>query len=146
VTANINPFDVVSLAQNLFILAIFQAGPLIAALVLLAVRGRGMPGSAERLVVYYWLAAPMPPVGVAKVGSWHNYWIEWSVPTAILATASLDIPWLLAKTRARAAFVVTAVVLTVSTLVAAFVTEWSVSTAIETARTQQTRNAAVAEL
>ena len=35
VTANINPFDSVSLAQNLFIMAIFQAGPLLMALVLL---------------------------------------------------------------------------------------------------------------
>lgn len=146
VTANINPFDPISLAQNLFIMAIFQAGPLLAALVFLAARGRGGRGSPTRLLVYYWLASAVPLFGMAKVGAWHNYWIEWAVPTAILAAASLDVPNLLAGTRARLAFVATAAALALSTLIAAFVAEWSISTALETAGSQRERNAATAEL
>jgi hypothetical protein len=68
------------------------------------------------------------------------------VPTAILAAASLDVPRLLAGARARMAFVVTAVALAMSALIAAFVSEWSVSTSLETASTQRERNAATADL
>jgi hypothetical protein len=146
ITANINPFDLASLGLNLFILAIFQLGPLIAAGVLFAVCGRGERGSPQRLLVYYWLAALLPLAALAKVGSWHNYWIEWSVPTAILASASLEAFKGLAGTRRTMVFVLTTVALAMSTLVAAFVTEWSVSTALASTGTQRARNAAFAEV
>jgi hypothetical protein len=148
VTANANPFDLGSLALNLEILAILQTAQVVAAVLLLALRGRGRRGSAHRLAAYYWLATMIPLLGLGKVASWHNYWIEWSVPTAILAVAGIQAAASPVRLRAisRAAFTVAAAALVGSVAMASVVTAWSVTTAVEAAADRGERAAALAEV
>jgi hypothetical protein len=146
ITGNVNPFDVASLELSVVILAIFQLGPLAAALVFLRLRGRGRAGSTVRLVVYYWCAALLPMLGMAKIGSWHNYWIEWSVPTAILAAAGLS--WLAGmRPHYRPwAFVVSAIAVVGSTLMATVVAAWSGQTALAATSDQASRSAELSQV
>jgi hypothetical protein len=146
VRANINPFDVVSLGQNLFILAIFQLAPLIATLCLIATRGPGGRGSARRLMVYYGLAATLPLLGLAKVGAWHNYWIEWSVPVAVLAASALVAPLRTPALHHRLAFVTMSVAMLFSTLLGTFVSGWSIRNAVAALSDQPERAASFAEV
>jgi hypothetical protein len=105
-------------------------------------------GSLARLVAYYWLATILPMLGLAKVGSWHNYWIEWAVPTAVLAAASVDVCRRVfgegrveLAGRARALFLLTHVPLLVWSLIAAFVAWWSIGVAVDAASTRDARAA-----
>jgi hypothetical protein len=148
VTANANPFDLGSLLLNLEILAILQTAQVVAALLLVARHGRGRPASARRLVVYYWLATMIPLLGLGKVASWHNYWIEWSVPTAILAVAGIQAAASPARLSvvSRAAFAVAAAALVGSVAMATIVTAWSVNAAVEAAADRDERATALADV
>lgn len=89
VVANVNPFSLAALAPNLATLATFQAGPLGAAGLWLLRRRSVDECAADGPVVALWLAALLPLLGLAKVGSNHNYWIELAAATAVLATRAL---------------------------------------------------------
>jgi hypothetical protein len=43
----------------------------------------------EKLLIYFWVASLVPLVGLAKVGSNLNYWIEFAAITAVLATLGI---------------------------------------------------------
>ncbi|MFN8637614.1 MAG: hypothetical protein U0893_27490 [Chloroflexota bacterium] len=146
VTANLNPFDVTSLVQNLFILSIFQLGTLLATLTWVATHGRGGRGSVGRLLVYYWAVALLPMFGLAKVGSWHNYWIEWSVPMAVLTAATLVSVRPVTSFLQRVVYVVPRVAMVVSMLLAAFVSIWSVRTALADWSSQAQRAAELSQV
>jgi hypothetical protein len=99
-----------------------------------------------RLVVYYWCAALLPMLGMAKMGSWHNYWIEWSVPTALLAAAGLS--WL-AGVRPHQrpwALVVSAMAVVGSAVMATVVAAWSGQTALAATSDQASRSAELAQV
>ena len=44
------------------------------------------PKPGAELLAFYWLASLLPLVGLGKVGSSQNYWIELAAVTAVLAT------------------------------------------------------------
>jgi hypothetical protein len=88
VFANANPFQVDPLMLNLSIFALFQGGPLaIAGLYLL--NGRRSFQHEDKLLAYYFVASLLPLVGLGKVGSDQNYWIECAAITAVLATLGI---------------------------------------------------------
>jgi hypothetical protein len=148
VTANANPIELSSLLLNLEILAILQTPQFLAVLLLLALRGWGPRASIQRLLVYYWLATLVPIFGLGKVASWHNYWIEWSVPTAILAVASLQVA-ISGRHRAfghRIAFALAAFAMVGAGVMATVVTVWSVSAAADAAQDRSVRAAEMADL
>jgi hypothetical protein len=148
VTANANPFDWGSLQLNLVILAMLQTAQVVAAILLLVRRGRGQRGSVHRLLVYYWLAALVPLLGLGKVASWHNYWIEWSVPTALLAVAGIQAAMSYPRrgVGSRAAFAVAACALAGSVAMATVVAAWSSGSAIDASRDRVEREAAIADV
>jgi hypothetical protein len=82
--ANLNPtrFDV--LQRNVAALILLQGGPLTVTVLSLKDGWRRWLGG--ELLIMYWVAAAIPLVGLAKVGSNHNYWIELAAITAVLAT------------------------------------------------------------
>jgi hypothetical protein len=86
VVANMNPFSRDTLAGNLTTLVHFQAGPLAAAILYLSGRKGVGPKAGAELLACYWLASLVPLVGLGKVGSSQNYWIELAAVTAVLAT------------------------------------------------------------
>jgi hypothetical protein len=98
VYANANPFALEALLLNLKMLALFQIGPLLlAALWLFAPRaGRTR---LDSLLALYLLGTALPLVGLGKVGSNHNHWLEFAVATSVVATVAL---WAVAETRWRA--------------------------------------------
>jgi Dolichyl-phosphate-mannose-protein mannosyltransferase len=89
VVANVNPFSLDLLVANLAILALFQAGPLAVAARYLAARQRLGHRVQGDLLALYGFASLLPLIGLAKVGSSQNYWIETAAVTAVLATAGL---------------------------------------------------------
>jgi hypothetical protein len=89
VWANINPFRWSALITNLQVLTTFLVGPLALAGAYVAGRWRWQAESGIRLLVLYWGFAALPLVGLGKVGSNYNYWIEFAAPTAVLATLGL---------------------------------------------------------
>jgi hypothetical protein len=97
VTANANPFAPEALVLNLKMLAIFQTGPLLLVLAW-SVAPRRRRSRLDALLGLYWLATGLPLVGLGKVGSNHNHWLEFAAATAVLGTAGL---WAVAATRWR---------------------------------------------
>jgi len=89
VWANVNPFRLSALLANLQVLAACLTGPLLVAGAF-AVGTRGWrEDPRSRLLVLYWGCTALPLVGLAKVGSNYNYWIEFAAATAMLATLGL---------------------------------------------------------
>ncbi len=86
VLSNVNPIRADALAASLGLLVRFQAGPLAIAGLYVVYRLRTGVKGGERLLLYFWIASLLPLVGLAKVGSNHNYWIETAAVTAVLAT------------------------------------------------------------
>jgi hypothetical protein len=89
VAANANPFALEALALNVGELLLFQGGPLAAAALYFRRRTRAWSAKEEKLLVYYWIASMLPLIGLAKIGSSQNYWIELAAVTAVLATLAL---------------------------------------------------------
>ena len=87
IRANLNPSGTDILVSNLTILGRYQGAAV--ALALLPVLSRALPLRSwlRDPLVLFWLASLMLlPVGLAKVGSNWNYWIEFAAATAVLAT------------------------------------------------------------
>ena len=49
------------------------------------VANRAWLNQLDRLLLFYWIASALPIIGMFKVGSNHNYWIELAASTAVLA-------------------------------------------------------------
>lgn len=78
-------------------LVIIQGVPALLA-ALFVVRARAWREPQLRLILTYWLASFVSVVGIVKVGSNHNYWIELAAATAVLATLGV---WTALRPRTR---------------------------------------------
>ena len=87
VAGNANPFSKEALQTNLALSLPLQGGLLALAGLYLLRRGRARP--LDDLVVVYFWAAAVPLVGLAKVGSNYNYWLELAAVSSILGTHGL---------------------------------------------------------
>jgi hypothetical protein len=88
VFANANPFQVDALLLNMGIFVFFQGGPLaVAGLYLLT--GRRSIQNQDKLLACYFVASLLPLLGLGKIGSDQNYWIECAAITAVLATLGI---------------------------------------------------------
>jgi hypothetical protein len=89
VLANVIPFRWAALLANMQVLAACLTGPLlVAGAFAVGTRGwRTEPRS--RLLVLYWGCTALPLVGLGKLGSNYNYWIEFAAATAMVATLGL---------------------------------------------------------
>ncbi|HEX9526649.1 MAG TPA: hypothetical protein VF951_04065 [Streptosporangiaceae bacterium] len=88
VVANLNPLSDSALSFNLYLLALFQAAPILAALADAWPRLR--PSTAPRdLVIGAWLASIIPVLGIAKAGADFNYWLLFAALTAVLAASAV---------------------------------------------------------
>ncbi|MCC7103632.1 MAG: glycosyltransferase family 39 protein [Chloroflexi bacterium] len=88
--ANVNPFRPEVLGLNLGLLLLFQSGPIILAILYLLDRAGQTPKAENDLMVWYWALTMVPLVGLGKVGSNYNYWIEFAAATSILATLAVQ--------------------------------------------------------
>ena len=78
------------LVSNLTILGRYQGVPLALALLSVLSRARPWRSRLKDPVVLFWLASLVfLPVGLAKVGSNWNYWIELAAATAVLASCGV---------------------------------------------------------
>jgi hypothetical protein len=69
---------------NLALLALMQTLPVMVAAFYLR-WGHPWRKAEGRLLLLYWAATALPLVGLTKVGSSHNYWIEFAAASAVLA-------------------------------------------------------------
>jgi hypothetical protein len=67
---------------------VIQGIPSVLAL-LYVVQNRAWVEPRQRLIVLYWLATMIPVFGIIKVGSNHNYWIEFAAANSILAALAI---------------------------------------------------------
>jgi hypothetical protein len=89
VIANAVPFSRLALAENLPTVVRFQGG-LIAIAVLYLLRPGRWPRPAETsLLAWFWLASAVLLVGLAAVGSNHNYWMLLGAANAVLGAVAL---------------------------------------------------------
>jgi hypothetical protein len=88
VAANLNPFDSRILESHMETLLSTQFMPLLLAMFYLW-RVRPWRFAREQLLLAYWLASAIPLLGMGKVGSMPNYWIEFAGATSILAALGL---------------------------------------------------------
>jgi hypothetical protein len=88
VLANVNPFSTTAFAYNLILLALFQTGPLLAA-VAYVVRRRPLRALGRDLLPVSWLASIVPVLGLAKEGADYNYWQLFAATTAMVVAAAL---------------------------------------------------------
>jgi hypothetical protein len=86
VLGNIVPFNSDALLNNLRLFAIFLGGPVAVAAGYVVIRMRMVGAIGSDLLGLYWAATFLPLVGLAKIGSNHNYWIETAVSSAVLAS------------------------------------------------------------
>jgi hypothetical protein len=89
IAGNVNPFSWDALVRNGTMLLLFQAGPLATAVLYLVCGRHAGRGTDRGLLGMYWAASLLPLVGLAKVGSGQNYWIELAAITAVLATLGI---------------------------------------------------------
>jgi hypothetical protein len=89
VLANLNPVTWDALRDNLGLLAHYQLGPMVAAVAYVVGKVRRHKPVQDDLLIVYWLASLLPLVGLAKVGSNYNYWLEPAATTAALATLAV---------------------------------------------------------
>jgi hypothetical protein len=87
-SANANPLGWSALSFNLIFLTLSQAGPALAAAAFLG-SARRRRSSEDDLLVVYWAATLLPLLGLTKVGSNYNYWMEFAAITAVLAAAAV---------------------------------------------------------
>jgi hypothetical protein len=89
VFANAVPFRKDILLTNLATLKAYQAGPLAVAAVGIARRALWRRTVEDVLLAAYGLAAVLPLIGLAAIGSAQNYWIELAAASALLAAAEI---------------------------------------------------------
>jgi hypothetical protein len=87
VYANINPIRVDVMLTNGVIYAAFQTAVVIAATLYVLRYHRDTP--YRDLLVLYWLASFVQLLAMAKLGAYHNYWIENAAISSTLATIGL---------------------------------------------------------
>jgi hypothetical protein len=93
VRANLNPARTDILLSNLAIVGQYQG--VVLALTLLPIVSGALPFRRwlqDPLVAFWLVSMVLLPVGLAKVGSNWNYWIEWAAASAVLGTRGV---WLL---------------------------------------------------
>jgi hypothetical protein len=89
VLGNVVPFSDDALFNNLRLLLTFLGATIAVTLGWLLIRiGAGRAIGAD-LIVLYWGASFLPLIGLAKIGSNHNYWIELAATTSVLAAVAL---------------------------------------------------------
>jgi hypothetical protein len=86
---NVVPFSDDALFNNLRLLVTFLGAAIAVALGWLLVRIGAGRAIGEDLPVLYWGASFLPLIGLAKIGSNHNYWIELAATTSVLAAVAL---------------------------------------------------------
>jgi hypothetical protein len=89
VLANLNPLRLDVLVSNIGLLGRFQGGLLLVAGLYVVRRTPTTPDERNELLVYYWAASALPLLGLAKVGSNHNHWIEFGAATSMMATLGI---------------------------------------------------------
>jgi hypothetical protein len=98
VVANMVPFSTIVLEPGLRVLLQFQAGSLLIAAVCTFTRWWAGCRPQDELIYLYWACSFLPLVGLAKIGSNSNYWIELAASTAVLASIGVwearQWPWL----------------------------------------------------
>jgi hypothetical protein len=82
--ANVNPFSREALISNLRSLAHYQAALIAIAAVVVMRQLKQVGLRTSDPVIWYWPASALALIGLAKVGSNHNYWIELAAATAVL--------------------------------------------------------------
>jgi hypothetical protein len=93
IRANVNPTGIAILRANLDTLVRFQGA--IVVLALLPLLSGALPWRRwldDPLVLFWLFSALLLPVGLSKVGSNTNYWIDWAAVSAVLCTSSV---WML---------------------------------------------------
>jgi hypothetical protein len=83
------PNSLEAIQSNLSLFVSVQAGSLVLACGYVLKRLRSRFSPRADLFVLYWGASVVPLVGLAKVGSNSNYWIEFAAATAVLASLEL---------------------------------------------------------
>ncbi len=86
VFANVNPLNEYVLQGNLGTLLQYQAAPLAITTVYLVAQLRDWRKAVGDIMVLYTLASLVSLLGLAKIGSNYNYWIDLGAISAILAT------------------------------------------------------------
>jgi hypothetical protein len=90
VLANANPISLGAFRQNLVTLLLYQAGPAAAAIWLFANRrSNGHSQLDLGPLPAFFLATCLPLLGLAKVGSNHNYWIDMAAASSALAAGAV---------------------------------------------------------
>jgi len=90
VRANLNPSRADVLLFNLAIFKRYQGLPLVIAVLPVLSRKLGLRSwLSDPLVVFWLVSLLLLPVGLSKVGSNWNYWIDTAAATAVLATRSV---------------------------------------------------------
>jgi hypothetical protein len=89
VLGNVVPFSDDALFNNLRLLITFLGAAIAVALGWVLIRIGAGGTISEDLTVLYWGASFLPLIGLAKIGSNHNYWIELAATTAVLAAGAL---------------------------------------------------------
>jgi hypothetical protein len=89
VVANVNPFDGLILLWSLELLFAYQAGPLLLTALWLGFNiARRRPVLDDPVAVYALICVPTL-IGLAKIGSSYNYWIDLAAVSAVLATGAI---------------------------------------------------------
>jgi Dolichyl-phosphate-mannose-protein mannosyltransferase len=89
VLGNIVPFNRDALLNNLRLFVTFIGGPVAVAAGYVMIRIGKVGAHGADLRVLYWAATFLPLVGLAKIGSNHNYWIETAASSAVLASLGI---------------------------------------------------------
>jgi hypothetical protein len=89
VLSNVVPFNDDAVFNNLRLLVTFLGAPIAVGLGWLLIGIGGGRSISDDLRVLYWGASFLPLIGLAKIGSNHNYWIELAATTAVLAALAL---------------------------------------------------------
>jgi hypothetical protein len=89
IESNLNPFSLDALSENIHLLFTYQIGALAAGLLYVANK-RTIREVRSDLLAIYWGATFLPLVGLAKIGAYHNYWIELAASSSILAVVAVN--------------------------------------------------------
>ncbi|MFN0072448.1 MAG: hypothetical protein ACKVVP_13270 [Chloroflexota bacterium] len=84
--ANVNPFQIAALVANLQTLGVYQGVPIVIVAIYIF---RGTWNRWDSLLTWFWIGSALQLIGLAKVGSNHNYWMELAAASAVLGTAGI---------------------------------------------------------